>query len=87
MKDYAQLWLDYKEKRENKDCEELKRFTFSGADKEDVIVKNASAELTRGLAAMLSIEPVIVCADTAVPLEETDGEAIRDNDNAAGSDY
>ena len=80
MKDYAQLWLDYKEKRENKDCEELKRFTFSGADKEDVIVKNASAELTRGLAAMLSIEPVIVCADTAVPLEETDGEAIRDNE-------
>ena len=80
MKDYAQLWLDYKEKRENKDCEELKRFTFSGADKEDVIVKNASAELTRGLAAMLSIEPVIVCADTAVSLEETDGEAIRDNE-------
>ena len=80
MKDYAQLWLDYKEKRENKDCEELKRFTFSGADKEDVIVKNASAELTRGLAAMLSIEPVIVCADAAVPLEETDGEAIRDNE-------
>ena len=80
MKDYAKLWLDHKEKKANRDCTELKKFTFSGADKDDVIVKNASAELKNGLTAMLSIDPAIEYTGAAEPLAESDGRAICENE-------
>ena len=60
MEDYAKLWINYTEKKENKACRYLNNVCISGVNEANEIVKNAVLELKTGLKEMLGIEPEIV---------------------------
>ena len=57
MKNYAKLWLKYPAKKNNRECEALKKVVFSGSFSEDKILENAKKELALGLKGMLGFEP------------------------------
>lgn len=80
MSNYANLWLGYKSKKENKDCKCLKQIRINGADQEDVITKNAVSELKEGLKAMLDIDPEITFGSAVAPAAVNCGKDILDNE-------
>ncbi len=78
MKEYADLWLGYRKKK-NFDGTGLSKVYLSGADESDVVAKNAARELRCGLKAMLDIEPKIIFKKEP-PVEDPDTNNIRDNE-------
>ncbi len=80
MKDYADLWIAYRERKTNRDCAQLKKFRLSGVSETDRIVRNAVNELKTGLKAMLDIEPEITYGETVAPVPITDGRSILDSE-------
>ena len=80
MSNYANLWLGYKSKKENKDCKCLKQIRINGADQEDVITKNAVSELNEGLKAMLDAEPDVTFGSAVAPAAVNCGKDILDNE-------
>ena len=80
MSNYANLWLGYKSKKENKDCKCLKQIRINGADQEDVITKNAVSELKEGLKAMLDAEPDVTFGSAVAPAAVNCGKDILDNE-------
>ena len=59
MENYAKLWLNYSEKKNNRDCNALKKFVFAGSYADDKILENAKKELVLGIKGMLGFEPEI----------------------------
>ena len=43
MSNYADLWLGYSEKKNNRDCKALKNITLAGAPEDDKVAINAAA--------------------------------------------
>ncbi len=80
MKKYADLWLGYKEKKCNRDCDDLRKIYFYGADEEDIIAENAAGELKSGLKKMVDAEPEIIFAGAPSAAAESDGNSILDNE-------
>ena len=80
MKDYADLWIAYRERKTNRDCELLKKFRLSGVSETDRIVRNAVNELKTGLKAMLDIEPEIAFGEAVTPVPITGGRSILDSE-------
>ena len=85
MENYAKLWLNYSEKKNNKDCTALKQFVFSGAFTSDKIIENAKKELLLGIKGMLRIEPEITVEGTGsdfsgLKRELTSGREIADSE-------
>lgn len=93
MGSYAKLWLNYSSKKNNRDCESLKKIVFCGSYAEDKILENAKRELSAGLKDMLGIEIEISESKSASGLadgantgikgqkrELTSGKAIADNE-------
>ena len=93
MGSYAKLWLNYSSKKNNRDCESLKKIVFCGSYADDKILENAKRELSAGLKDMLGIEIEISESKSASGLadgantgikgqkrELTSGKAIADNE-------
>jgi len=80
MKEYADLWTGYKQKKAAGDCSCLKKVCLSGGDASDKIVVNAVRELKEGLKAMLGIDPEIVYGPAFENTPVTCGRDIRDRD-------
>lgn len=89
MKEYAKLWVGYSPRKNNRGCEALKKFCFSGADEKDIVVQNAAAELRVGLKNMLDIEPEIVFGEAGTDVPITNGKDMQAHDEysiSAGGD-
>ncbi len=80
MKNYADLWLGYKEKKNNKGSELLKKFYLEGASDKDEVVKNAVKELKAGLKAMTGAEPEVVYGGAAPEIVIAKGTDIQDKE-------
>jgi alpha-glucuronidase len=80
MKNYADLWLGYKEKKNNKGSELLKKFYLEGASEKDEVVKNAVKELKAGLKAMTGAEPEVVYGGAAPEIVIAKGTDIQDKE-------
>ena len=80
MKNYANLWLGYKERKNNADSCVLKKFYVSGASESDKTAANAITELKTGLKAMLDIEPDVIFEESSDPIKESCGKDILDNE-------
>ena len=80
MKKYADLWLGYSEKTNNRDCSYLKKIFISGAPDNGCIVQNAVSELNSGLKTMLDIEPEIAFFNVSVPAPAQNGKDILDSE-------
>ena len=80
MKNYADLWLGYKERKNNADSCILKKFYVSGASESDRTATNAITELKTGLKAMLGIEPDVIFEESSDPIKESSGKDILDNE-------
>ena len=78
MKDYADLWLGYKEIKKPGDTSLLKKIYISGASESDKVVSNAVAELRTGLKAMLGIDPGIVFGASTAPVSISNGRDMQD---------
>ena len=78
MKKYADLWLGYSEKTNNRDCVYLKKILLSGAPEQDPVVQNAAAELMNGFKTMLDIEPEISFGNVSVSAPAKNGKEILD---------
>ena len=78
MKNYADLWLGYKEINNPGDTALLKKFYISGAPEGDKVVSNAVAEIKTGIKAMLGTEPEIVFGASAAPISINNGRDMQD---------
>ena len=78
MKNYADLWLGYKEINNPGDTSLLKKFYISGAPEGDKVVSNAVAEIKTGIKAMLGTEPEIVFGASAAPISINNGRDMQD---------
>ena len=80
MKNYADLWLGYSEKKNNRDCKALRNIRLSGAPESDKVVINAVNELKTGLKTMLGFEPEITFGPSSAPVNATNGKEILDSE-------
>lgn len=80
MKNYADLWLGYSEKKNNRDCKALRNIRLSGAPESDKVVINAVNELKTGLNTMLGFEPEITFGPSSAPVNATNGKEILDSE-------
>ena len=80
MSNYADLWLGYSEKKNNRDCRFLKHITLSGAPESDKVAANAVYELKSGLKTMLGIEPEIMFGSYADLAPAISGKDILDSE-------
>ena len=78
MKNYADLWLGYKEIKNPGDTSLLKKYYFSGAPESDKVAANAASELKTGIKAMLGIEPAIIFGSAAAPVSINNGRDMQD---------
>ena len=78
MKEYAKLWLDYTPKKNNRECEKLKKFTFTGAKESDIVLQNAVSELKAGLSGMLGIEPEVIIGPAGETVVISCGKDMQD---------
>ena len=80
MKNYADLWLGYCGKKNNRDCVNLKKIFLQGAPGSDKVVQNAVSELKTGLKTMLDIEPEIIYGPAADNVPAKNGKEILDGE-------
>ena len=80
MSNYADLWLGYSEKKNNRDCKALKNITLAGAPEDDKVVINAVKELKSGLKLMLDIDPVITYGPFEEHAKDKNGKEILDSE-------
>ena len=80
MKNYAELWTAYKERKSNRDCRNLRKICLPETEASDKTAENAVNELKAGLKGMLDIEPEIVFGSSVTPKPVTDGKSIQDNE-------
>ena len=80
MSNYADLWLGYSEKKNNRDCKALKNIILAGSPEDDKVVINAVKELKSGLKLMLDIDPVITYGPFEERAKAKNGKEILDSE-------